>query len=103
MMILHQTQTQSYKKHQSYPKVEQERIRATFKDGYTTYKEALFTLLHAIIMLTLFIIHIMTFIINFAVGTLIISHAIICMIRLLLVQLQALTENPMNTIERRER
>lgn len=89
-MRLYQTSTQQ----------EQDRILITFKSGYAMCKAALLTFLHAIIMLTLFIVHIMTFMINFAIGTLIIAHAIICMIRLILVQLQDLTENPMNTVER---
>lgn len=93
MMRLYQTSTQQ----------EQDRILTTFKSGYAMCKAALLTFFHAIIMLMLFIIHIITFVVNFAIGTLIITHAIICMMRLLLVQLQEITENPMNTIGRRER
>ena len=100
MMILRQTHTHSYAEYQSYHKAEQERIKATFKDGHTTCKSALSTFIYAILTLLLAIIHIMTFIINFAIGALMISHAVLCMIRLLLIQCQDLTENPMNTIDR---
>lgn len=89
--------------YQTYTKDEQDRILTTFQSGYSMCKASLFTFLHAIIMFLLVIIHIMTFVINFAIGVLVISHAVVCMMRLLLVQLQGLTENPMNTIERRER
>lgn len=87
--------------YQTYTKDEQDRIFTTFQSGYSMCKASLFTFLHALIMFLLVIIHIMTFVINFAIGALVISHAVICMMRLLLVQLQGLTENSMNTIDRR--
>jgi uncharacterized membrane protein YcgQ (UPF0703/DUF1980 family) len=89
--------------YQTYEKAEQENILTTFKIGHTTCKAALLTLLHALITFLLVIIHIVTFIINFSIGVLMISHAVLCMIRLLLVQCQDLTENPMNTIDRRDK
>lgn len=89
--------------YQTYTKDEQDRIFTTFQSGYSMCKYALLTFLHAMIVFMLVIIHIMTFVINFAIGALVIIHAIVCMMRLLLIQLQELTENPMNTIERRER
>lgn len=99
-MRLYQTSTQQRLYHKTYPQQEQECILATFNAGYEKCKAALYTFLHALIMFLLVIIHIMTFVINFTIGVLVIFHAIVCMMRLLLVQLQALTENSMNIVER---
>lgn len=89
--------------HQSYNKVEQERIENIFKAGIEECKAALSTLIYSIATLLLAFIHVATFIINFAIGALKISHAVICALRLLLVQIQEITKNNMNTINRRER
>lgn len=88
--------------YQTYTKDEQDRILTTFQSGYSMCKASLFTFLHALIIFMLVLIHLITFVINFTIGVLVIFHAIVCMMRLLLVQLQGLTENPMNTIDRRE-
>jgi hypothetical protein len=92
MITLHQTSSREE---------EQERILATFRAGNAMCKAALHTALYAIVTLLLAIIHIFTFVINFSIGALTIMHAICCMIRMLLVQCQELTANPLNTIERR--
>lgn len=89
------------KLYQTYPQQEQERILATFKAGRAMCQAALITLIHALITFILVIIHIATFILNFSIGVLICMHAFVCMARLLLVQFQELTENPLNTVERR--
>ena len=87
--------------YQTYTKDEQDRIFTTFQSGYAMCKSAISTLLHALTIFMLVLIHLMTFIINFTIGVLVITHAIVCMLRLLLVQMQSLTENSMNTIDRR--
>ena len=88
------------KLYQTSAEAEQERIFTTFQSGYSMCKASLFTFLHALIIFMLVLVHIMTFIINFTIGVLVIAHAVVCMMRLLLVQSQALTENSMNTVER---
>ena len=93
MMTLHSSTTQQ----------EQDRILATFKAGHAMCKAALLTLLYAIATFLLSVIHIMTFIINFSIGVLTCLHAVVCMVRLLLVQCQELSANPLNTIGGRNR
>lgn len=88
--------------HQSYSTDEQERILATFQAGSVMCKQALSTLLYALATLLLAIVHLFTFVVNFAIGVLMIAHAVGCMARLLLVQCQELTRTPLNTVEGRE-
>jgi hypothetical protein len=75
---------------------ERERILTTFRTGYAMCRSALFTLLYAIATFLLVIVHVLTFIINFAIGVLTLGYGLVCMARLLLVQLQelALLEAP---------
>ena len=80
---------------------ERERILATFKAGKALCRSALLTLLYSLIALLLVVIHLFSFVINFAIGVLMIMHAVGCMVRLLLVQCQELTANQLNTIEGR--
>lgn len=84
--------------HSSTTQQEQERILATFKAGHAMCKAALLTLLYAMVTFLLSIIHIATFLINFSIGVLTCLYAVVCMVRLLLVQCQELLENPLNTI-----
>lgn len=89
--------------HQSSTKAEQERIEATFKTGVVMCKAALATLLYALIAFLLTIVHIFTFVINLCIGILMCLNALVCAMRLLFIQCQELLENPMNTIEGRNR
>lgn len=88
--------------HQSSTTDEQERIYAMFQAGHAMCKAALSTALYALATFLLAIIHLITFAINFTIGVLMCAHAVGCMARLLLVQCQELTKNPLNTIGGRE-
>jgi Tfp pilus assembly pilus retraction ATPase PilT len=92
MMTLHATSTTQ----------EQERILEVFHAGHAMCKAALCTALYALVTLLLAVVHVFTFVVNFAIGTLMIAHALGCMARLLLVLVQERTANPLNTVEGRQ-
>lgn len=77
---------------------ERERMLATFRAGRALCLSAISTLLYAIATFLLVVVHIFTFAINFTIGVLTIMYALVCMVRLLLIQLQELTANPLNTV-----
>jgi hypothetical protein len=81
--------------YQSSAKEERDRIKATFRAGRVSCLSALSTLLYAIATFLLAIIHTLTFVINFTIGMLTILHALVCMVRLLLVQWQEATRTPL--------
>lgn len=80
---------------------EQERISVLFKSGLVTCKSALFTLLHALITIALAAFTIASTVVDFAIGILIMSKAVFCMIRMLLNQCLDLVETQRSLLERR--
>jgi hypothetical protein len=88
MVTLHQTATDQ----------ELERILATFRAGHALCKQALFTALYALVTFLLVIVHVFTFVVNFTIGILMCLHALGCMARLVLVQLQEATRTPLVTV-----
>jgi hypothetical protein len=69
---------------------ELEHIKSIFLTGWGMVKAALWTLLYAIVTFLLVLVHIASFSINIVIGVLTMLWGIICMARLLLVQLQEL-------------
>jgi hypothetical protein len=81
--------------YQSSAAEERERILATFRAGRALCKASLLTLLYAVVTFLLVVVHILTFIIHFSIGMLMMTHAFICLARLLLVQWQEATRTPL--------